>query len=604
MRVIAGALAVSLLVVYANSLSNPFLLDDQAAVLNNPQIRDLWPLSTPLSPPDESPVAGRPLVNLTFAANYALGGLDVRGYHAGNLLIHLAAALVLMGFIRRALMLPSLAPRFGARATPIAWACAAIWALHPLHTEIVNYVSQRTTALMGLCYLATLYASVRAAERREGPWTAVAVAACTAGMASKETMVTAPLLVVLFDRMYVYKSLGEAVWNRLWLYTGLAGSWVVLAALMASRERTTVGFDTGVTPWGYLLNQFPVIAHYLRLAVWPEALVVDYGLPRMLDLSVVWVPGALVIGLGAATLAALRWRPKAGFAAAAFFILLSPTSSIVPIATEVGAERRMYLPLAALVVLAVCLSYRGAGALLAWRAQQQWAQGRRAFYASVTLVVLVCSLLAMRVSLRNREFQSPVALARSVVEHWPHGRAYFMLANALLHAGREDDAIRYFRRSVVDFPGGHFALGTMLVARDRDAGVAELQAFLQKMPGHSAEMAAREVIGRARFEQGRFGEAAEELGRVAAASPRNVTIRALFGEALLKSGRPAEAEPHLQFAVAVLPRNSHLHNMLGAAFADTGRYDAARARFEEARRLAPGDPAPVTNLERLNALAP
>jgi Flp pilus assembly protein TadD len=144
----------------------------------------------------------------------------------------------------------------------------------------------------------------------------------------------------------------------------------------------------------------------------------------------------------------------------------------------------------------------------------------------------------------------------------------------------------------------------MLVARDRDAGVAELQAFLQKMPGHSAEMAAREVIGRARFEQGRFGEAAEELGRVAAASPRNVTIRALFGEALLKSGRPAEAEPHLQFAVAVLPRNSHLHNMLGAAFADTGRYDAARARFEEARRLAPGDPAPVPHLERLNALAP
>ena len=96
--VVAGALA------YATSLSNPFLYDDQTAIVTNAQVRTLSPLSVPLTPPRDTPVAGRPLVNLSLAANYAFGGLDVASYHVTNVALHLLTALVLFGVVRRTLL--------------------------------------------------------------------------------------------------------------------------------------------------------------------------------------------------------------------------------------------------------------------------------------------------------------------------------------------------------------------------------------------------------------------------------------------------------------------------------------------------------------------
>jgi Flp pilus assembly protein TadD len=596
-------LVLAALLAYANSFSNPFLLDDKTSVTTNAQIRTLWPLSMPLSPPDETPVAGRPLVNLTFALNYALGGLDARGYHLGNLAIHLLAALVLLALVRRVLTLGALAPAFGARATALAAACALIWGLHPLHTEIVNYVSQRTTALMGLFYLLTLYCSVRAAEHRSGRWTAAAVAACAAGMASKETMVTAPLLVLVFDRIFLFRSLRDAVRRRAALYGGLAATWAFLAVLMATRARTTVGFDEGVTAWGYLLNQFPLIVHYLRLAFWPDALVVDYGVPQMLELADVRSSVVVVVVLAGITAAALRHWPHAGFAGGAFFILLSPTSSIVPIVSEVGAERRMYLPLAALVVLGVCLAYRATGAVVALVQRRiPWQPGRRLFYTGYAAVALVCAAMCVRIVTRNLEYRSSVELASVTVERRPHGRAYFMLANALLDAGREDEAIRYFRQSGADFAGGNFALGTLIVARDPEAGIVELESFLRKMPDHPAAPGVRGLIGLAQMRLGRFDRAAAELQVAVQSSPADLAARAALGEALFRTGRAEDALPHLRMAAAARP-SGRLHNLIGAALAETGRLEDARAAFERAVRLDPDDAAAANNLEHVRQLA-
>src|SRR5947207_9031149 len=145
--VIAGA------VVYANALSGPFVLDDQDTILLNEQIRQLWPPSVVLFPALELPVAGRPVVNVSFALNYAVGGLDVRGYHLVNIVIHIACALVLFGIVRRTLNLPSLRARFGSRATDLAFAVALVWLVHPLLTDAVDYLTQRTELMVGLCYL-------------------------------------------------------------------------------------------------------------------------------------------------------------------------------------------------------------------------------------------------------------------------------------------------------------------------------------------------------------------------------------------------------------------------------------------------------------------
>ena len=119
------------------------------------------------SPTGGITASGRPLINLSFAINYAMGGYAVWGYHAFNLLIHLSGGLVLFGVIRRTLRQPVLATRFGSKAIPIAAAAATLWALHPLQTESVTYIVQRAEALMGLCYLLTLYCFIRGAESYE-----------------------------------------------------------------------------------------------------------------------------------------------------------------------------------------------------------------------------------------------------------------------------------------------------------------------------------------------------------------------------------------------------------------------------------------------------
>ena len=180
-------------------------------------------------------------------------------------------------------------------------------------------------------------------------------------MACKESMVTAPLLVAVYDRVYLFDSLRQAFRTRKRLYLGLAATWLVLAALNWSGPRAAVGgFSTGVSAWTYLLNQTVMITHYLRLAIWPRSLVVFYGWPLPLTLGDVW-PYALFIGvLLIATVVAMKRWPMLGFLGVWFFVTLAPTSSIVPIATEVGAERRMYLPLLAVVALAVV------GARLMW----------------------------------------------------------------------------------------------------------------------------------------------------------------------------------------------------------------------------------------------
>jgi tetratricopeptide (TPR) repeat protein len=607
-RLWAVVIVIAVCLAYANSLGNPFVLDDERAIVSNTQIRALWPPSVPLSPPEETPVARRPLVNLSFAFNYAAGGLAPAGYHAGNAAVLLLTALALFGLVRRTLTLEHLSPRFGSQVTAIAGVCALLWALHPLHTEIVNYVSQRTTALMGLFFVLTLYCSVRALTGSgSSRWRLAAVFSCAAGMACKESMVTAPVLVLLFDRIFVFPSARDAVRHRGPFYAALAGTWTVLAALMASGGRTTVGFDAGVSPWTYLLNQFTVLVDYLQLVFWPRALIVDYGLPRPLTIGEVALPGAVLAALAVATLLALRYRPRAGFLGAAFFLTLAPTSSIVPIVTEVGAERRMYLALAAIVVLLVCTAYRLSIAVLPRLTESLRMAGEsgraRARLASGAAVALVAVLLAAGTVLRNSEYATPQMLARTIVERRPHGRAYYSLGNALFEAGQREEAVRLFRRSAVDFPGARFALGAEILADgDLEEGIRELRRFIELMPRHPAVSGAHQMIASALAAQGRTDEALVELRSALAIDPREPRGNALLGELLLRKRQLPEAVQYLGRAVALQPSDARLRDLLGTAYALQGQLTAALPHFRLASQLDPNHPTARANVERAERL--
>src|SRR5262245_30937045 len=181
---VALVLAVVASWAYSTSFAGVFLYDDKPAIVDNPNIKALWPLTHALSAPREVAVSARPVASLSLAINYALAPADARdvmspgesgaatgtaerflrniwGYHALNLTLHVCTALALFGVVRRTLLTPPLAPRFGRASASLAFAVALLWIVHPLLVDAVTYVTQRIEVLMGLFYLLTLYCAIR-----------------------------------------------------------------------------------------------------------------------------------------------------------------------------------------------------------------------------------------------------------------------------------------------------------------------------------------------------------------------------------------------------------------------------------------------------------
>ena len=590
----AGALA------YANSLSGPFIIDDAVTVVDNPHIRQLWPLSSALVTDRESPVAGRPLVNLSFAINYAIGGLDVGGYHLVNLVSHVLCALLLFGVVRRTLLLPSL--HLADRSTPIALATALLWLVHPLNTEAVDYLTQRTELMMGACYLLTLYAAIRAQEnsqvvprearlpgarepllkRAPGWWLVLAVVACGLGMACKESMVTAPVMVWLYDRIF-FDGTRRLRWQ---FYVALAATWLVLVVLSWSGPRIhSAGWSAGVSAWTYLLNQAVMIARYLRLTVWPADLVLTYGYPRPLTLGNVLPAAMLVVALLSVTVVALRLAPRLGFLGAWFFVTLAPTSSIVPIATEVGAERRMYLPLMALVLLGVLA--------LDWLTRHLHALAARPRREPVVWLVIVATLATgcgMATRSRNQEYQSGLTLAQTVLARWPTGYAHLLLATEMIAAGDHQAALGQLRQAVADAPRAEYALGEELVkAGEWDAALDHLQAFVRKEPALLEVVSARNLIGRILMRRGELDAAADQFRLVLQMAPRFDEAHRNLADVLVAGQRFSDAIGEYQRYVTDRPRDAGALRNLGVAFQKMDRSAEAIVAFRQALSVDPAD---------------
>lgn len=527
---------------YLNSLRAPFVLDDLTTILGNPTIRSLSPLGDVLFPPGEIYSAGRPVLNLSFAINYAIGGTAPGGYHVINLAIHLAAALVLFGLVRRTLELPRSAEPLRTCATPLAFAVAAMWAVHPLLTSAVTYISQRAESLMGLFYLLTLYAFVRGAQRVDPLWMALGVAGCALGMATKEVMVTAPVVVLLFDRVFLAESWRE-VWERrrLW-HLAHAMTWVLLFALIAGARlgQRAVGFDHGLTWFRYLCLESYAISLYLLRAIWPVNLVFDYGA----NLPLPAVPALLGFFalLGSFLVLSMRalWRGAAlGFLGAAFFILLAPTSSIVPIAGQPIAESRTYLPLAAVVAALVCGAARIAPRLTA---------------IAVPVALAVLATLAAQ---RNAVLSDAEALWADTVAKRPmNERAVVEWSETLKRAGKTTAAVEVLRAMHHRRPESAEICNNLAVAVLGTGDVAEAVRLLRETvrlkPGYAA---AYSNLGHALYRTGDVAGALEGFLSAVRLGYDTADARLYAGLCLVQLQRPAEAVPHFERVLQIDPQN-------------------------------------------------
>jgi tetratricopeptide (TPR) repeat protein len=510
--------AVALLVVlvsatYANSLHGPFVFDDIPSIVENQSIRHLGAAQVLAAPPGAITTTGRPVVNLSLAINYAIAGLGVEGYHVVNLAIHILAALALFGLVRRTLLLPMLSAQFGAAARGLALAVALLWAVHPLQTESVTYIVQRAEAMVGLFYFLTIYCLLRGATSARGSaWYAAALATCTLGMASKEVMVSAPLVALLYDRIFITDSFKETLRRRWRLWLALASTWMLLALLLYSSHNRagSAGFGLGITVWEYARTQFGCIVHYLRLTCWPSPLVLDYGSAVASTVAEI-VPSAVVVFvLLAATVAALALEPTLGFLGVWFFAILAPTSSIVPLPGQTEAEHRMYLPLAAVAVLAVLAVHRTVGRL-GWRSGQ----------AEVALLAAVVAVLGWGSYCRNEVYQSELALWENTARNCPlNYRAYLSLGKAHDSRGQYDAAVRDYDHAILlrrDFVEAYNNRGAAYEAMGQaEAAIKDYDKAIALQPGAAEAYSNR---GNIHQSMGHYEAAIEDYAKAIALKP-------------------------------------------------------------------------------------
>lgn len=559
---------------YHNSFSGPFIFDDILSIPENPHIRSLWVLPQTLTAPPGTTVEARPLVGFSLALNFALSGLEVWSYHAVNLIIHILAALTLFGLSLRTLTGTSLKQRYGRPAAGLALSMALIWLAHPLQTESVTYIIQRTESLMGLLFLLSCYSISRASQTsRPGRWHAACLFFCALGMMTKEVMAACPVVLLLYDRLFLAKSWKEVFDKRRYFYLAMSGTWLILGMLILTSHRVEwVGTESRLTLWNYFallhgkgisplssfdlstelfklgrywLIQCEVILHYLKLCFWPHPLVLDYFYWPLQGKAL--LPSVIaVLALLGATAWGLRRASRLSFLGAWFFLILAP-SSLAPLA-DPAFEHRMYLPLAAIAALCVL-----AGHDILRRLPQKWLRWRR--HAEIGAVAAVVAALGLVTIRRNADYKSDISFWHDTLDNRPQNpRAHYNLAYALARHGLPDEAISHYQDAVRLYPG-------YVDARFQLAFLLDVQ--------------------------GRFSEAMSQYTRIIQLAPNYVNAYHNMAIDLAEQGKPAEAILYLEKAVRIQPENPELHNNLGVLLANQGKLDEAIGHYRQALKVNP-----------------
>ncbi len=499
-RVGVAALAAVTAWIYWGSLAAPFHFDDnlflQSSRVTDPRawLENLDPMQL------------RQFTYLTFHLNYRLGGTAPAGYHGVNLAIHLANVLLLymvLGLL--------VAKRREAAAEPTGrWlplAAAGVFALHPIQSEAVNYVYQRSTLLAAFFALISASALVKTTEgRKRGIFGTAAALGFLLAVASKESAVVLPLIGIA----YVWScpaesrpSQGSLIGRHrtvalLALAAATCSAWMLVNLYRGGES--TVGLRLTARAWSYALAQIQVFTSYLRLIIWPWGLTIDHAYRPAHPLSVYGVASALLLLAVVAVTVRLRARnPLAAFLAAAFLILLVPSSSVIPSA-DLMFEHRLYLPMMAGSPLLVWSGWRLCSSLFARR------RARPAAWATAVVVSLaVCAGLSRS---RTLVWGDEMRLWEDAVTKAPWSpRAHYNLAVAELGVDR-DAARREFLKTLelqADHAAALYNMGWMEQTAGRFATAADY--YVKTLKVDSAFWQAHQNLGNVLVMQGRLEEA-------------------------------------------------------------------------------------------------
>ena len=457
-------------VVYWNSFDAPMVFDDYLSVQRNAGVR----FGDALSP---RTLGGRSLLYVTFAINYAIHGQDVWGYHFVSLLFHLLNGVLVLFVAEHVLRRVGVDP---SRVRAYAVLAATFFAVHPIQTQAVTYISSRSEVLSTFFYLLAFLLFIKAPDHRIGFLFSLPIAAIAyLGLQSKETVISIPAVLLAYDFLIRADSSFRPVLARWRFYaTFLAGGAGVAYLLLTGPLSASVGgtLPGHLTPWHYLLTQTRVIVYYIRLVLVPVGLNLDHDFaPSTSPFEpAVLVSSVLILGVIGLAWYLRRRAALVSFSIFWFFLTLAPTSSIAPI-LDVIFEHRLYLPM-----IGLCFSFP----LVLARALE-FLKERAHFRVKVVPVgSAILALLMVATVLRNEVWRDEVRLWSDVVRKSPDkARGH----NAL--------AMSYFRRG------------------EYEPGLEAAEAGMERLPKDRNLFV--DTMGNFYLQLGRYEEAAEAFREVA-----------------------------------------------------------------------------------------
>ncbi|WP_182865111.1 tetratricopeptide repeat protein [Rhodopirellula sp. JC639] len=580
----AMLLTLAGLIAYENSFAGVFHFDDYPCIVTNHSLTSL--AGTWNATAEEIPggLRRRAVGRWTFALNRSLHGLDLWGYHAVNLLIHLAAGLFLMGLVRRTLRLPPAPPILRHQSAVLAFCVALLWLVHPLQTESVTYIVQRLEALMGMFFLACLYGLNRGATDGSRGWYGFAIAAAGLSIGTKEVGLMIVPVALLYDRLFLATTWSDVLRRRAWVHGPVLCAALLYFVVGIGKVPYYVdppdSAGRRATSWEYLRSQPGVLLHYFRLSFWPKDLCLDYVWQIAHHRLEIYGKGALILGI-LATGFVLLWRlPSIAFLILSYFIILAPSSTIVPL--HLAFEHRVYLSLATLicgVVLACFGLFTLAGSRIE-RCEKMAAAG------TLSLSVLAAVALTWATRERNQIYHSQVGMWKDVVRVSPHNsRGHMNLANYAAADGDLDVAEQHYRiglRLDPDFSQLLYNYAYFLVTHRQQPQ--------QALPFY--ERAVEAEPGKAVFHFGcahvleqldRVDDAEAKFRRGLELEPKDVIAHLRLGQLLKNQQRFDEAEAHLERAAQLGPYLWQPHRELGQIDAARKDLSAAIAHYEFAQ---------------------
>lgn len=561
-RITLAVIILAGILLYSNTLNYPqFLFDGNMFLLNNPLFKDLDYYARlfdikdfssldeefGLSPDVTTNFMMRPVAYITFSINYLISGFDPAAFRSVNITIHILNSLLVFACIElflNATQTHTNSNRFSNRFIPAS--SAFIFLLHPMQTESVTYITQRFTSLAALFYLTTIWLYfIWTKQERSGKnrnylrW--ISVAMLLLGMLARESLFTAPFLLVLLELTVLGNDLKTALRRTAPHLMLLPVIPVMVIMISAAQYNTAPSLHEAINVVNYVdfpishyaLTQLVMVVTYFRLYLLPYGQNIDPD-PPLYTLPYQWpvILSALVIisMVGGSFLLYRKNRTDIRcvlvfVGVCWYFLALTVSSSFIPL-PDLMAEHRAYFSSIGLIMALISLLDLLRTAL---------GEKKRIGGMFVAGITVWCAVLIVLTYNRNTVWRSSLHLWSDAVRKSPDkDRPWYNLGLAYKTAGRSSEAVKCFRKAIELNP--------------------------------------------------EWGKAYESLA---------VMLLHLkqFQEAVKVSIRGIEADP----------ANPVLYNNLGIAYAEMDQDDAARQAFSTAIALRPGYENAMLNLDRLES---